>query len=155
MEGAPLTPEYNNDDIERREKHKPKAETIGSLAVETSPEKDSDRRKRSPEHLGQALISKEALQGEESYEKDPVLRHSQGQGAVSKVSASIGSLLSSKSDLSLGSGALVGDDTDGNTEQRSKSSKLAAHQWSAADIAMFSVITFLIILIILVIIIKS
>ena len=57
MEGAPFIPEYQNDDQDRREKHIPKAESIGSLAVESKPEKIE---KHSPEMIGHVLVDSES-----------------------------------------------------------------------------------------------
>lgn len=155
MEGTPHIPEQILDDMERQEKHIPKAETIGSVAVEKNPEKNSEVRQRSPEYLGHTLISKEALTDnyESSFEQDPALRHAQNQGAVSKVSSSIGSLLSNKSDLRLGSSA--DPSSASHKASQPKQSVSLKRQWSVADIAMISVICFLLLLIILVILLKS
>ena len=57
MEGAPYIPEYQKDDLEGREKHVPKAESIGSLAVESKPDKLD---KHSPELIGQVLVDSES-----------------------------------------------------------------------------------------------
>ncbi|MFO0781577.1 MAG: hypothetical protein U0524_01620 [Candidatus Saccharimonadales bacterium] len=156
MEGAPFIPEQHDDDPERLEKRIPKTETIGSLAVETNPEKDPDNRTYSHEHLGKTLISKEALKEtpEVNYEQDPVLRHAQSAGAISRASGWIGSLLSSKSDLDLGSSGPASDDAGSTTSTTPKTPK-ASNPRSAADMIMLSVIVGLLFLIILVIILKS
>lgn len=156
MEGAPLTPEYKNDDLERREKHKPNAESIGLLAMETNAEKDPGKRQYSHEHLGKTLINKETLESktEINFEQDPVLRHQQqsSSGAVSRVSSAIGSLLSSKSDLDLTGGSSA---TKDDAKLASERTSLKKPSRSVADIAMFSVISLLLLLIVIVIILKA
>lgn len=156
MEGAPFIPEQQDDDPERLEKRIPKTETIGSLAVETNPEKSPDNRKYSHEHLGKTLISKEALQEppEVNYEQDPVLRHAQSAGAISRASGWIGSLLSSKSDLDLGNSGTNTDDAKAPVSTPSKTQQSSPPR-SSADMIMLSVIVVLLFLIILVIILKS
>ncbi len=154
MEGAPFIPEYKNDDLERREKHIPKAETIGSLVVEANPEKDPDYRQQSHEHLGKALVSKEALQDkvEFDFEKDPVLRHQQNGSVASRTAASIGGLLRN-TDLELGT-----KDSSSQTSQssdHSNSSVSTKQHRSTMDLVMLSVIVFLLLLIVLVIILRA
>lgn len=155
MEGAPYIPEQNHDDLERREKHIAQPERIGSLTFEANPEKDPDERQYGArEHLGKALISKEALSDttEVSYEQDPALRHPQNNGAISRASGRIGSLLSSKSDMDLGGSAASSNASKPTSS--SKSMKATKSLQSVADTAMYAVITGLLLLIILVIILK-
>lgn len=157
MEGAPYIPEQHNDDIERHEKHVSKSEIIGSLAVETNPEKDPDQRVHAREQLGKTLINKEALQDktEVNFEQDPIVRHAQSANAVSRAAGWMGSLLSSKSDIDLSNGATQNSSVIHHGNHASSNSSAVKPKRSLADVVMFSVITLLLALIILVIIIQS
>lgn len=64
MEGAPFIPEYQSDDPDRREKDIPKAEKIGSFAVESKPENPE---KHSPEMIGHVLVDSESSKSAEKY----------------------------------------------------------------------------------------
>ena len=154
MEGAPYIPEHLNDDPERREKHAAEAEVAKALSFENNPEKDPDERQRTPEHLGKTLIGQETLhdRNEINYEHDPVLRHAQTNGAISRASGRIGSLLSSKSDLNLGKSSSADDSKSQSQPNPSHTTKSSR---SVADVVMLTVIVSLLLLIILVIIIKG
>lgn len=59
MEGSPYSPEINLDDPELERKVKPRAENIGSFALESKPEKNPNH---SPELIGHVLVDSESKQ---------------------------------------------------------------------------------------------
>lgn len=145
MEGAPFIPEQHDERTEDFERHLTNSEKIGSLAFEADSEKDPDYRRQNPERLGQALIGKEVLQNktESAPEKDPTLRSAhKSDSTTSKVPGAVGSLLSSKTNLSLNSSTSQTDtmNTKSTTKKKTNSTKL---NLAVADIVMLSVILLL------------
>ena len=143
MEGSPYNPEFDLDSPESIKK--PKAETIGSFAVESKPEVDPKVREKK-EKLGQALLDMEIRKNtpEKNYELDPALRqYAAAQDEVNhgSTSTSLDGLLQ-KADAAIDSGKEVplSQSARKSSQQQTDSTK-TRRRW--LDIGMITTIVIL------------